>query len=209
MSILSEYIERLQAWKNVKFTENEVIDLCRYLSVFPESATIAGLDYFITGKDFFTVNSLLVRIREIMEQNRNFNPAAQWTLVRKQLKGDNFCSLKVIFDNVRTNLAIELMGGQRYLFETYSEEREPFIRKEFIEQYRKAVITPGMNWHDLNICFNPDRYTSFRKGTVYMIGYSIDQEIPEEEANRLFVNSVNNQQELLTGQNVLAIAQGV
>ena len=72
MSILSEYIERLQAWKNVKFTENEVIDLCRYLSVFPESATIAGLDYFITGKDFFTVNSLLVRIREIMEQNRNF-----------------------------------------------------------------------------------------------------------------------------------------
>ena len=66
-----------------------------------------------------------------------------------------------------------------------------------------------MNWHDLNICFNPDRYTSFRKGTVYMIGYSIDQEIPEEEANRLFVNSVNNQQELLTGQNVLAIAQGV
>lgn len=174
---------------------NEMVE--KELNKFPEQAVIFGIDYFIKNPREFNFKQFTSTIKKAMRQDRNYNPAAQWTLVRKQLKGDVFCSLKVLFDNVRTNLAIELMGGQRYLFETYSEEREPFIRKEFIEQYRKAVITPGLNWHDLNICFNPDRYTSFRKGTVYMIGYSIDQEIPEEEANRLFVNAVNNQQELL------------
>lgn len=203
-----DQIELIAEYKHTEFSDLIVNDVCNRLAAVPEDLVMAAVAYCIHDGDFFTFSKLYNRITELVKQNPNHNPAQQWALVRKQLLGDDFCSLKVVFDNIRTNLAIEAMGGQAYLFDTYTEDREPFLRKEFIENFDKAVITQGLNWRDLNICFDPDRYTSFRKGTVYMIGYSIDREIPEQEADRLFVNAVNTRQELLTGQNVLAIAQG-
>lgn len=204
---LAHKIEELQKYKGFTLPDNEAADLYRHLTAFPEGAAIAGLDYYITGSDFFTLNNLLVTVRDIMEQDPNFNPAKQWALVRKQLQGDNFCSLKVLFDNVRTNLAIEHMGGQGYLLDTYTEDREPFLRKEFTEKYHKAVIIPGLNWRDW-IVFNPDRYKFIRQGTIKLIGCSVDREVLESEIDRLFVNAVNTRRGLLTGQNVLAIAMG-
>lgn len=204
---LAHKIEELQKYKGFTLPDNEAADLYRHLTAFPEGAAIAGLDYYITGSDFFTLNNLLVTVRDIMEQDPDLNPAKQWALVRKQLQGDNFCSLKVLFDNVRTNLAIEHMGGQGYLLDTYAEDREPFLRKEFTEKYHKAVIIPGLNWRDW-IVFNPDRYKFIRQGTIKLIGCSVDREVPESEIDRLFVNAVNTRRGLLTGQNVLAIAQG-
>lgn len=204
---LAHKIEELQKYKGFTLPDNEAADLYRHLTAFPEGAAIAGLDYYITGSDFFTLNNLLVTVRDIMEQDPNLNPAKQWALVRKQLQGDNFCSLKVLFDNVRTNLAIEHMGGQGYLLDTYTEDREPFLRKEFTEKYHKAVIIPGLNWRDW-IVFNPDRYKFIRQGTIKLIGCSVDREVPESEIDRLFVNAVNTRRGLLTGQNVLAIAMG-
>lgn len=197
-------IEELQKYRGFKLEDKEAVNLYGHLTPFPEWAAIAGIDYYITRRDYFTLNSLLVTIRDIMEQDPNYSPAKQWTLVRKQLQSDDFCSLKVLFDNVKTNLAIELIGGQGYLLDTYTEDREPFLRKEFIENYHKAVISPGLNWRNW-IVYNPDRYTSFRQGTVYMIGYTIDREIPENEADRMFVNAVNNGRPLLTNSKVLAI----
>lgn len=204
---LAHKIEELQKYKGFTLPDNEAADLYRHLTAFPEGAAIAGLDYYITGSDFFTLNNLLVTVRDIMEQDPNLNPAKQWALVRKQLQGDDFCSLKVLFDNVRTNLAIEHMGGQGYLLDTYTEDREPFLRKEFTEKYHKAVIIPGLNWRDW-IVFNPDRYKFIRQGTIKLIGCSVDREVPESEIDRLFVNAVNTRRGLLTGQNVLAIAMG-
>ncbi len=204
---LAHKIEELQKYKGFTLPDNEAADLYRHLTAFPEGAAIAGLDYYITGSDFFTLNNLLVTVRDIMEQDPNLNPAKQWALVRKQLQGDDFCSLKVLFDNIRTNLAIEYMGGQGYLLDTYTEDREPFLRKEFTEKYHKAVIMPGLNWRDW-IVFNPDRYKFIRQGTIKLIGCSVDREVPESEIDRLFVNAVNTRRALLTGQNVLAIAQG-
>lgn len=204
---LAHKIEELQKYKGFRLPENESADLYRHLTAFPEWAAIAGIDYYITGSDFFTLNNLLVTVRDIMEQNPNLNPAQQWALVRDQLQGDDFCSLKVLFDNIRTNLAIELMGGQWYLLDTYTEDREPYLRKEFTEKYHKAVIRPGLNWRNW-IFFDSNRYKSIRQGTVKLIGCSVDREVQEKEIDRLFVNAVNTRRELLTGQNILAIAQG-
>ena len=88
------------------------------------------------------------------------------------------------------------MGGQGFLFDFYRKERDFDLRNEFIEQFHKAIIVPGLNWRNW-VVYNPDRYTSFRKGTVYMIGYSIDREIPEQEADRLLSNAVNKRCDLL------------
>ncbi|WP_274968309.1 hypothetical protein [Succinimonas amylolytica] len=197
-------IEELQKYREFTLSKNEAVNLYRHLTAFPEGAVIAGIDYYITGRDYFTLNNLLVTIRDIMEQDPNYSPAKQWALVRKQLQSDDFCSLKVLFDNVKTNLAIELIGGQGYLLDTYTEDREPFLRKEFIENFHKAVIRPGLNWRDW-IVYNPVRYTSFRQNTVNLTGYSINKEISETEADRLFVNAVNNGQPLLINQKVFAI----
>lgn len=205
--MLAFKIEQLQKYKGFTLPDNEAADLYRYLTAFPEGAAIAGLEYYITGSDFFTLNNLLVTVRDIMEQDPNFSPAKQWALVRKQLSGDDFCSLKVLFDNIRTNLAIELMGGQGYLLDTYTEDREPFLRKEFTEKYHKAVIRPGLNWRNW-IVYEWQWYLGFRKGTVNLIGCSVKKEISENEADRLLINAVNTRRELLTGQNVLTIAQG-
>ena len=205
--LIADKVAELQKYRDLKLEGAEVTKLYNHLTAFPEWAAIAGIDYYITGSDFFTLNNLLVTVRDIMEQNPNLNPAKQWALVREQLQGDDFCSLKVLFDNIRTNLAIELMGGQWYLLDTYTEDREPYLRKEFTEKYHKAVIMPGINWRDW-IISDPDRYKSIRQGTIKLIGCSVDREVPEKEIDRLFVNAVNTRRELLTGQNSLAIAQG-
>ncbi len=207
MSKITDYVARLLHYRNLKLSPDEATALLDYLGAFPEWAAVAGLDHYITGSDFFTLNNLLVTVRDIMEQDPNLNPGQQWALVRKQLHGYDFCSLKVLFDNVRTNLAIEAMGGQGYLLDTYSEDREPFLRKEFTENYHKAVIRPGLNWRDW-IVYNPDRYKFIRQGTINLIGCSVDKEISENEADRLFIEAVNTRQGLLTGQTVLAIAMG-
>lgn len=155
---------------------------------------------------YFCPALVLDKVKAVMELYPDFNPAKQWALVRQQLQGDSFCSLKVLFDNVRTNLAIEAMGGQKELLNNYTETGAPFLRKEFIENYRKAVIMPGLNWR-IWIAYDPDRYRFIRQGTVNLIGCSVAKEISENEADRLFVEAVNTKQGLLT-QNVLAISQG-
>lgn len=204
--LIADKIAELLKYRDLKLEKEETTKLYNHLTAFPEGAAIAGLDYYITGSDFFTLNNLLVTVRDIMEQDPNYSPAKQWALVRQQLSDYDFCSLKVLFDNIRTNLAIEHMGGQGYLLDTYAEDREPFLRKEFIEKYRKAVIIPGLNWRDWPV-YNRRLY-GYLEGTIKLIGCSVDREVPENEIDRLFVNAVNTRQELLTGQNVLAIAQG-
>lgn len=204
--LIADKIAELLKYRDLKLEKEETTKLYNHLTAFPEGAAIAGLDYYITGSDFFTLNNLLVTVRDIMEQDPNYSPAKQWALVRQQLSDYDFCSLKVLFDNIRTNLAIEAMGGQGYLLDTYAEDREPFLRKEFIEKYRKAVIIPGLNWRDWPV-YNRRLY-GYLEGTIKLIGCSVDREVPENEIDRLFVNAVNTRQELLTGQNVLAIAQG-
>lgn len=204
--LIADKIAELLKYRDLKLEKEETTKLYNHLTAFPEGAAIAGLDYYITGSDFFTLNNLLVTVRDIMEQDPNYSPAKQWALVRQQLSDYDFCSLKVLFDNIRTNLAIEAMGGQGYLLDTYAEDREPFLRKEFIEKYRKAVIIPGLNWRDWPVYDR--RLYGYLEGTIKLIGCSVDREVPENEIDRLFVNAVNTRQELLTGQNVLAIAQG-
>ena len=204
--LIADKIAELLKYRDLKLEKEETTKLYNHLTAFPEGAAIAGLDYYITGSDFFTLNNLLVTVRDIMEQDPNYSPAKQWALVRQQLSDYDFCSLKVLFDNIRTNLAIEHMGGQGYLLDTYAEDREPFLRNEFIEKYRKAVIIPGLNWRDWPV-YNRRLY-GYLEGTINLIGCSVDREVPENEIDRLFVNAVNTRQELLTGQNVLAIAQG-
>ena len=205
MKKITDYVTRLQLYRNIKFTEIEVMELLNYLKAYPEWAAISGLDHYITSRDFFTLNNLLVTIRDIMEQeDPNLNPAQQWSLVRRHLLSDDFGSQKVIFENIRTNIAIELMGGQGYLCDVFTDDRELLLRKEFIENYHRAVIIPSLNWRNW-IVYNPDRYTSFSKDTVNIKGYSSNCEITENDCDLIFRSAINNRHELLTGQNILAI----
>lgn len=182
-----------------------IMDLNPYpMEVIREAIELARKD-----PAYFSPALVVDKVKAVIESYPEYSPEKQWALVRKQLQGDDFCSLKVLFDNIRTNLAIELMGGQRDLLDRYLEDpkQEPFLRKEFTEKYRNAAIMPGLKWRDW-IVYNPDRYKFIRQGTVKLIGCSVEREAPESEIDRLFVNAVNTRQELLTGQSVLAIAQG-
>ena len=189
-------LEELKKALGAPWSDNTVNEMQAELTKYPEWAGVYVLEDFVERPWKFHTTDLFKTVKMISEQDPDYNPAQQWVLVRKQLLGDDFCSLKVLFNNIRTNLAIERMGGQGYLFDTYTKERDFDLRNEFIEQYRRAIIVPGLNWRNW-VVYNPDRYTSFRKGTVYMIGYSIDREIAEQEADCLLSNAASKRCDLL------------
>lgn len=195
-------IEELKKVLSASWSDNTVNEMQAELAKYPEWAGVYVLDDFIKRPWNFSSVNLFETVKKISEQDPNYNPAQQWVLVQKQLLGDNFCSLKVIFNNIRTNLAIERMGGQGYLFDVYRKERDFDLRNEFIEQYHKAIIVPGLNWRDW-VVYNPDRYKLFVNGEiisrdlVMLVGHSTVHEITENEADRLLSNAVNKGCDLL------------
>lgn len=195
-------IEELKKVLSASWSDNTVNEMQAELAKYPEWAGVYVLDDFIKRPWNFSSVNLFETVKKISEQDPNYNPAQQWVLVQKQLLGDNFCSLKVIFNNIRTNLAIERMGGQGYLFDVYRKERDFDLRNEFIEQYHKAIIVPGLNWRDW-VVYNPDRYKIFVNGEiisrdlVMLVGHSTVHEITENEADRLLSNAVNKGCDLL------------
>lgn len=195
-------LEELKKALNASWSDNIVNEMQTELAKYPEWAGVYVLDDFIKYQWKFSSVNLFETVKNISEQDPNYNPAQQWVLVQKQLLGDNFCSLKVIFDNIRTNLAIERMGGQGYLFDVYRKERDFDLRNEFIEQFQKAIIVPGLNWRNW-VVYNPDRYKLIVKGEfisrdlVMLVGHSTVHELTENEADRLLSNAVNKGCDLL------------
>lgn len=180
------------------------------LNKYPEYAVISVIDYFIKRPKSFEVLDLFKRVNIIVRQDRNYNPASQWVLVLDFVDYIKYHSLlithKFLFDNIRTNLAIELMGGQGYFIENFSKDHEYELRKEFIEKFDKAVIRPELNLHNF-IFYTPMSYDSesdsIRRREQYeKIGFSVrgyheDKVITDDEAERLFVNAVKTERELL------------
>ena len=195
-------LEELKKALNASWPDNTVNEMQAELANCPEWAGVYVLDDFIKYHWKFSSVNLFETVKNISEQDPNYNPAQQWVLVQKQLLGDNFCSLKVIFNNIRTNLAIERMGGQGFLFDFYRKERDFDLRNEFIEQFHKAIIVPGLNWRDW-VVYNPDRYKFFVKDKiidrdlVMLVSNSSVREITENEADRLLSNAVNKGCDLL------------
>lgn len=195
-------LEELKIALDAYWPDNTVNEMQAELAKYPEWAGAYVLDDFIQHPWKFNNVNLFETVKKISEQDPDYNPAQQWVLVQKQLLGDNFCSLKVLFDNIRTNLAIERMGGQGYLFDVYRKERDFDLRNEFIEQYFKAIIVPGLNWRDW-VVYNPDRYKFFVKDKiidrdlVMLVGNSSVREITENEADRLLSNAVSQKCVLL------------
>lgn len=195
-------LEELKKALNASWSDNIVNEMQAELAKYPEWAGVYVLDDFIKYQWKFSSVNLFETVKKISEQDPNYNPAQQWVLVQKQLLGDNFCSLKVIFNNIRTNLAIERMGGQGYLFDVWRKERDFDLRNEFIEQYHKAIIVPDLNWRDW-VVYNPDRYKFFVKDKiidrdlVMLVGNSSVREITENEADSLLSNAVNKGCDLL------------
>ena len=158
-------LEELKKALNASWSDDTVNKMQAELAKYPEWTGAYVLDDFIKQPWKFNNVNLFETVKKISEQDPDYNPAQQWVLVQKQLLGDNFCSLKVLFDNIRTNLAIERMGGQGYLFDVYRKERDFDLRNEFIEQYHKAIIIPGLNWRNW-VVYNPDRYKLFVKDKI-------------------------------------------
>ena len=189
-------LEELKKALNASWSDDTVNKMQAELAKYPEWTGAYVLDDFIKQPWKFNNVNLFETVKKISEQDPDYNPAQQWVLVQKQLLGDNFCSLKVLFDNIRTNLAIERMGGQGYLFDVYRKERDFDLRNEFIEQYHKAIIIPGLNWRNW-VVYNPDRYKLFVKDKitdrdlVMFVGTSSVREITENEADRLLSNAVS------------------
>lgn len=152
------------------------------------------------AEKFFNMGKVLDHIRDIVEQDPNHNPSYQWTVVYDQYERGNLGYLKMIFDNIRTNLAIEQMGGQEMLKQRldqggkYAFEK---IRDEFIEKFRKAVIPNNVSWNDWKISFNPEcLYDDQRKGKIYLVGCNGTRWIPETEVNSLL--TISREQRVLT-----------
>ena len=197
---LTEQILLVQDCKKTKFTEREIKYLQKELSKVPEQIVLAAFSHFLHSDDFYTTSKLFARITEIAEQDPNHNPSYQWTVVYDQYERGNLGYLKMIFDNIRTNLAIEQMGGQEMLKQRldqggkYAFEK---IRDEFIEKFRKAVIPNNVSWNDWKISFNPEcLYDDQRKGKIYLVGCNGTMWIPETEVNSLL--TISREQRVLT-----------
>lgn len=182
---LAKQIALIQDCKKTKFTDTEIEYLEKELSKVPEHIVLAAFSQFLHSDDFYTTSRLFARITEIAEMDPNYNPERQWAIVYDQYEQRNLGCLKIVFDNVRTNLAIEFMGGQEELVRRLKEGGKYVyekIRDEFIECFRKAVIQNTTDWQKWNLSFaecymnNPER-----KGKVLFVGVSKKEWIPEND----------------------------
>ena len=178
------------------------------LNKFPENAVIFAIDDFINKPRRFSFDALYDIAKKVMRQDRNYNPANQWALVLDRFASGCCTYLtmehKFLFDNIRTNLAIELMGGQKYFLNHYSKEHEYDLREEFIEKFDKAVILPELNLHSFIFItpfdFNSkplERIAQDKKVGFTVLGYHEDKVITDDEADLLFADAVKTGRELL------------
>ncbi len=152
---LAKQITLVQDVKKTTFTKDEINFLQEELSNVPDEIIKGAFSYFLHSDDFYTTAKLMTKINEIAEDlDPNNNPVAQWALVYREWQRDELGTRKVIFDNIRTNLTIEAMGGQSMLVDRLDRGMGNILEKlkeEFTYNFRKISIPPFFTYRRLQI----------------------------------------------------------
>lgn len=98
-----------------------------------------------------------------------------------------------IFNNIRTNLAIDLMGGQGYLKRHYEKKFEWQFRECFINNFHNATIKKNMSWEFFHVYHPLDHDNKLIQLVCDRQVHMLDVTAFEKAFN----SAIQNQQELI------------